>query len=218
MYDKKQQRKLYDLSKRLLKTELANNPLEASAQAIDLRSAIVYHEWKYYVQNDPVISDFEYDSLYKRLEALEEAYPDLITPDSPTQRVSNDLTETFDSVAHLTPMLSLGNSYNLEDLAEQSTRSSEICFLKKTGSTVQKRRGVMEKSYLVRSKITPCYQNNLWNFQIFKNVLNSALFFDENGAFIYHKNKLHFVEKQVFRYKKVTFFVLILLLYRLDFH
>ena len=94
----------------------------AADQASDLLSELVqllnYHEWKYYVQNDPVISDFEYDHLFKLLEALEADYPDAISSNSPTQRVSNDLTEDFPSVAHLTPMLSLANSYNAEDLLE----------------------------------------------------------------------------------------------------
>lgn len=82
----------------------------------DLRNVLVYHEWKYYIQNDPVISDFEYDQLYKALERLEQECPDLVTPDSPTQRVSSDLTSDFATVPHLTPMLSLANSYNADDL------------------------------------------------------------------------------------------------------
>lgn len=126
MYDKKQQRKLYDLSKRLLKIDKATNPLEASAQIVDLRSVIVYHEWKYAVQNDPVISDFEYDTLYKKLEAVEAAFPDLINPDSPTQRVANDLTADLSAVAHLTPMLSLDNSYNAVDLKSFDARIKKL--------------------------------------------------------------------------------------------
>ena len=126
MYDKKQQRKLYDLSKRLLKTEVANNSLEVTAQATDLRSVIVYHEWKYAVQNDPVISDFEYDTLYKKLEALEANFPDLVSPDSPTQRVANDLSTDLSSVAHLTPMLSLDNSYNAADLKSFDERIRKL--------------------------------------------------------------------------------------------
>ncbi len=126
MYDKQQQRKLYDLSKRLLKTEVANNPLAASAQATDFRRVIVYHEWKYAVQNDPVISDFEYDTLYKKLEALEAAFPDLVSPDSPTQRVANDLSTDLSSVAHLTPMLSLDNSYNATDLKSFDERIKKL--------------------------------------------------------------------------------------------
>ena len=155
MYDKKQQRKLYDLSKRLLKTEVANNSLEATAQATDLRSVIVYHEWKYAVQNDPVISDFEYDTLYKKLEALEANFPDLVSPDSPTQRVANDLSTDLSSVAHLTPMLSLDNSYNAADLKSFDERIRKL-----TGLTEE-----AEIEYAVEPKydggsIALVYENN----------------------------------------------------------
>lgn len=129
MYTKEDQRRLFDLSKQLLKAEGMLSETDAATQITDLHKTIVYHEWKYYVQNDPVISDFEYDTLYKRLEALEANYPDFITPDSPTQRVSNDLTETFASVAHLTPMLSLANSYNEEDLNDFDTQIRKLALL-----------------------------------------------------------------------------------------
>ncbi len=92
--------------------------LGATVEIQDLHYVIKYHEWRYYIQNDPVVSDYEYDHLFKRLEALEATFPDLITPDSPTQRVSPDLTSDFPSVEHLTPMLSLANSYNEEDLID----------------------------------------------------------------------------------------------------
>ena len=65
-----------------------------------------------------MVSDFEYDQLFKQLEQIESENPSLITPDSPTQRVSADLTSEFPEVEHLTPMLSLANSYNEEDLFE----------------------------------------------------------------------------------------------------
>ncbi len=81
-----------------------------------LRKLLRYHEWKYYAKDDPVISDYDYDRLYKILERLEAAHPELITPDSPTQRVGSDLSSDFQTVTHLSPMLSLENSYNAEDL------------------------------------------------------------------------------------------------------
>ena len=112
MYSNEKQRSFFDRSKQMLNAEVS------AEQIAELREILVYHEWRYYVQNDPVISDFEYDQLYKKLEAIEQAQPELITPDSPTQRVSNDLTSDFESVEHLTPMLSLDNSYNAEDLLE----------------------------------------------------------------------------------------------------
>lgn len=129
MYTTDIQRQLYDLSKTLLKATDKPSAAAAKAQAQQLHQVIVYHEWRYYVLNEPVVSDFEYDSLYKRLEALEQWYPALITPDSPTQRVSNDLTEDFPSVEHLVPMLSLANSYNEEDLVDFDTQIKKLCGL-----------------------------------------------------------------------------------------
>lgn len=90
----------------------------AADQIVELAELLRYHEWRYYVQDDPVLSDFEYDSLYKQLEALEAEHPALVTPDSPTQRVGSDLEGDAVSVPHLVPMLSLGNSYNADDLQE----------------------------------------------------------------------------------------------------
>lgn len=118
MYTPEQQRAFYELSKTLLQDAPA--PTRESAEALmrDLTDAILYHEWRYYVLNDPVISDFEYDLLYKKLQSLERAFPELSSPDSPTQRVSADLTADFPSVEHLTPMLSLDNSYDEADLLD----------------------------------------------------------------------------------------------------
>jgi DNA ligase (NAD+) len=90
-----------------------------------LRAVLRFHEHRYYVQNEPLISDFEYDSLYKSLEALEKENPDLVVPDSPTQRVGQGLTRDFPTVPHLVPMLSLDNSYNSEDLLTFDKRVRE---------------------------------------------------------------------------------------------
>lgn len=106
----KKEKEYYDISKKWLKSPA--NALEIEL----LRDVIRYHEWRYSIKNDPVIADFEYDSLYKQLEALEISNPLLITKDSPTQRVSSDLSEDFPPVQHTVPMLSLDNSYNGEDL------------------------------------------------------------------------------------------------------
>ena len=116
MYSNKDQRQLFDLSKALLNSSEASLPLEQ--RAADLRKVIQYHEWRYYILNDPVLSDYEYDQLFKSLEVLETENPNLVTIDSPTARVSSDLTSNFNSVSHLTPMLSLGNSYNEADLVD----------------------------------------------------------------------------------------------------
>lgn len=128
MYSPDQQRQLFDLSKKLLSAIPQADG--APAQRIDeLRQVLRFHEWKYYVQNDPLVSDFEYDQLYKQLEALEAEHPDLITPDSPTQRVGKDLTGNFAQVAHLTPMLSLDNSYDADDLNDFDEQVKKLCKL-----------------------------------------------------------------------------------------
>lgn len=117
MYTQDEQRALFERSKQFLQTGIEAGKSQQH-QLDDLRQLIIYHEYRYYILNDPVVSDFEYDQLYKLLERLEEEHPDWVTPDSPTQRVSADLTEDFQSVPHLTPMLSLANSYNADDLFE----------------------------------------------------------------------------------------------------
>ena len=129
MFAKEKQKALFDLSKKLITTEIATSESAASDQINALSEAIQYHEWRYSVLNDPVISDFEYDTLYKKLEAAEKAFPNLLSPDSPTQRVANDLSGDAVSVAHLTPMLSLDNSYNAADLADFDERIKKLTAL-----------------------------------------------------------------------------------------
>lgn len=94
-----------------------------------LRSVLRFHEYRYYVQDDPLISDYEYDSLYKKLIEIETADPTLITPDSPSQRVGKGLTKSFPTVQHLVPMLSLENSYNAEDLRDWDRKARETAGL-----------------------------------------------------------------------------------------
>lgn len=81
-----------------------------------LREQVRHHEERYYILNEPEIADAEFDALLKALEALEAAHPDLVTPDSPTQRVAGRPTEGFRTVEHLQPMLSLDNTYSIEEL------------------------------------------------------------------------------------------------------
>src|SRR5215203_1119851 len=81
-----------------------------------LRELIRHHENRYYSLNDPEISDEEFDRLLHELERLEEEHPDLVTPDSPPQRVAGQLTESFETVEHIAPMLSLDNAYNEDEL------------------------------------------------------------------------------------------------------
>lgn len=83
-----------------------------------LREEIREHDYRYYVLTQPTIPDFEYDKLVKELESLEKQHPELITTDSPTQRVSSDLTKVFKPVAHKIPMLSITNATNEGDLIE----------------------------------------------------------------------------------------------------
>ncbi len=91
-----------------------------------LRKEIHYHNYRYYVLNDPVISDYEYDQLVKRLEELERQYPELITPDSPTQRIGEEITGEFPTVEHRIPMLSLDNTYNEEEVRDFDRRVRKL--------------------------------------------------------------------------------------------
>ncbi|HSG48293.1 MAG TPA: NAD-dependent DNA ligase LigA [Longimicrobiales bacterium] len=86
------------------------DPAQAESLAAALREELNRHSYLYYVEARPEISDAEYDRLYRRLEAVEEAFPDLVTPDSPTQRVGAEPQESFRTVEHLAPMLSLDSS------------------------------------------------------------------------------------------------------------
>ena len=88
----------------------------------NLRSKIRYHDGKYYVENMPEISDYEYDQLMKELESLESANPQSISPDSPTQRVSGEPVSEFTSIEHSIPMLSIENTYSEEELREFDKR------------------------------------------------------------------------------------------------
>src|SRR5215210_4807943 len=88
----------------------------------DLRELVRYHNRRYYVEDTPEVSDAEYDALYKELETLEGEHPELVTPDSPTQRVGAEPLEEFEQVRHAVPMLSLANARKLEDLYEWDTR------------------------------------------------------------------------------------------------
>ncbi len=91
-----------------------------------LREKIRYHEYRYYVLNEPEISDAEFDRLVRRLQELEAAHPELITPDSPTQRVGGAPREGFETVRHRRPMLSLDNANSYEELREFDRRVREL--------------------------------------------------------------------------------------------
>jgi len=101
--------------------------LKQTEQKIEkLRKEITHHEKKYYVDNNPQISDFEFDMLVKELEELEKQFPELVTPESPTQRVGEQPVSGFASVEHSTAMLSLDNCYSFEELQEFEERIKKI--------------------------------------------------------------------------------------------
>ena len=91
-----------------------------------LRNEIREHDYRYYVLSDPSISDYDYDQLYKKLEKLEKDYPELITPDSPTQRIAADAVKEFISYRHKYPMLSLSNTYSEEEVLDFDRRVKEL--------------------------------------------------------------------------------------------
>ena len=99
---------------------------KAAARIQGLRDEIEYHEKKYYVDSDPQISDSEFDRLVKELERLENQYPDLVTPESPTQRVGGKPIEGFPTVRHKLPMLSMDNVYSIEELEEFEQRVRKL--------------------------------------------------------------------------------------------
>jgi DNA ligase (NAD+) len=118
-----------------------------------LKNVLRFHEYRYYILNDALIKDYEYDQLYKLLEKIELQYPELITPDSPTQRVGSSLNESFNTVQHLVPMLSLDNSYNASDLQDFDRKARDAS-------------GLSEIEYCVEPKfdgasISLIYENDL---------------------------------------------------------
>jgi DNA ligase (NAD+) len=97
-------------------------PSEAKERIEQLRREIEEHNNNYYILNQPIISDFEYDILMNELDTLEKKFPEFVTPDSPTRRVGSDITREFVQYEHRYPMLSLGNTYNEEELREFDAR------------------------------------------------------------------------------------------------
>jgi DNA ligase (NAD+) len=117
---------------------------EAKERIDVLRKEIEEHNNKYYVLNQPVISDFEYDLLLNELETLEKKFPEFISEDSPTRHVGSDITNEFIQFEHTYPMLSLGNTYNEEELREFDNRVRKtisqsieyVCELKFDGASI----------------------------------------------------------------------------------
>ena len=108
-----------------------------------LRKSLNYHNHKYYVENAPEISDFDFDALMRELQDLESEYPQFHDPASPTMRVGSDITSEFESVRHRYPMLSLSNTYSLDELREFVARVEKevesvefVCELKFDGTAI----------------------------------------------------------------------------------
>lgn len=118
MYDKAQIQALQQTTKQFLASPLS---IELNA----LKKVLQFHEYQYYVVNEPLISDYEYDQLYQALLKIESSDPSCITNDSPSQRVGSSLNSNFETVPHLVPMLSLENSYNAEDLNDFDRKARE---------------------------------------------------------------------------------------------
>ena len=97
---------------------------DVAAEITRLREEIRYHDQKYYVEAAPEISDLQYDRLVERLKSLEGKHPELITPDSPTQRIGDRPIEGLRQVEHRVPMLSIENTYSIEDLQKYGQRTA----------------------------------------------------------------------------------------------
>lgn len=150
MYTAAQTRQLQQQTVALLKEEF---PASTEAGLQEVRAVLRFHEYRYYILNDPLIADVEYDRLFKWLEKTEAQHPELVTADSPTQRVAKGLTKEFMTVQHLVPMLSLENSYDADDLRDWDRKVRELS-------------GVAEPVYCVEPKfdgasISLIYENDL---------------------------------------------------------
>jgi DNA ligase (NAD+) len=118
--------------------------MDVAQRLEELRDQVRYHSYRYYVLDDPVISDDAYDALYRELQELEAAHPELVTPDSPTQRVGGVVREEFAAVEHPRPMLSLTNAFNPDELRAWRDR-----FLRLLPAA----HGYPEPAYVVEPKI-----------------------------------------------------------------
>ena len=92
----------------------------------ELRETLNYHAQKYYTEDSPEISDFEYDALMRRLKEIEAEHPEFITPDSPTQRIGGAVLSAFETVHHAVPMESLQDVFSFEELYDFDRRVREF--------------------------------------------------------------------------------------------
>jgi DNA ligase (NAD+) len=120
------------------------NPQEAQQRIVFLTNELNRHNHLYYVESNPVISDYEFDQLLRELQDLEAQFPDLASPLSPTKRVGGDITKKFETVVHRFPMLSLSNSYSEEEIIDWEQRLKKavespieyVCELKYDGVAI----------------------------------------------------------------------------------
>ena len=127
MYTAEETRKWQQITNQWLKELRQKQALSFNkTETRSLQEALRFHEYRYYILNDPLVSDGEYDQLYKSLEKTEAEHPDRVTADSPTQRVAKGLSKDFPKVQHLVPMLSLDNSYDAADLIDWDRRAREL--------------------------------------------------------------------------------------------
>ena len=113
--------------RRTLSPQIVTMVDTATTERVDeLRREINHHNYRYHVLSDPVISDAQYDALMRELQALEQQHPELVTPDSPTQRVGAAPADGFAEVRHPVPLLSLGNAFNAEELLAWHRRAQEL--------------------------------------------------------------------------------------------
>ena len=151
MYSQEITRQLQKLTATLLKKQAEG--IINKKELGDLKAVLRFHEYRYYILNDPLIADYEYDQLFKTLQKIEQEDSLLITTDSPTQRVAKGLTKDFPAAQHLVPMLSLDNSYNSDNLVDFDRKTRELT-------------GLQEIEYCVEPKfdggsISVIYENDL---------------------------------------------------------
>jgi len=133
-----------------------NITISMLARIKELTQQLNQHNYNYYVLDNPTISDYEFDRMLEELMALEKEYPEFMQPDSPTQRVGGEVTKQFTTVTHVFPMLSLGNTYSIEEVTEFDRRvqnallqkTEYVCELKYDGVAISL---VYEKGRLLRA-------------------------------------------------------------------
>ena len=180
-----------------------------------LVSLLNKYSYDYYVEDNPQVSDTEYDTLYKQLEKLEEKYPELILENSPTQRVGDRVLDEFEKIIHKVPMLSLSNTFSTEDLKEFDARVSKlvprenieyICELKIDGLAISIN---YENGKLVSAAtrgdgtIGEDVTENIKTIFSIPKALKDNRSFEVRGEVIFQRNLLIFLtksEKQIMKY------------------